>query len=180
MMKSFFISIILCACLAVPSVPSYAAQQAGFAGPRAVVREYLRRDFNGEFTSAKGRNNFQRLTVWEQVPNGTETVVVRSHRIVGERLGKDRTVIKVHYDSLGSVFDSEEGYVLRRTANSRPIVHFELALTQGVWKIVAPHMPPHVSLSFALVQYSAKDSVCRPPKKCMTHRTLEQLKRMAK
>jgi len=114
------------------------------------------------------------------VPGGTETVVVRSHRIVGERLGKDRTVIKVHYDSLGSVFDSEEGYVLRRTANSRADVHFELALTQGVWKIVAPHMPPHVSLSFALMHYTAKDSVCRPPKKCVSQRTLEQLKRMAK
>ena len=59
-------------------------------------------------------------------------------------------------------------------------VHFELALTQGVWKIVAPHMPPHVSLSFALMHYAAKDSVCRPPKKCASQRTLEQLKRMAK
>lgn len=179
-MKYFFSSIILCGLLAVPGAPSQAAQPGGFAGPRAVVKEYLRRDSKGEFTNPKGRNNLQRLTVWEQMPPGTETVVVRSHRIVSERLGKDRTVIKVHYDSLGSIFDSEEGYVLRRTANSRPIVHFELALTQGVWKIVAPHMPPHVSLSFALMQYTGKDSVCRPPKQCMSQRTLEQLKRMAK
>ena len=179
-MKSFFSSIILCGLLAVPGAPPQAAQPGGFAGPRAVVTEYLRRDSKGEFTNPKGRNNLQRLTVWEQMPPGTETVVVRSHRIVSERLGKDRTVIKVHYDSLGSIFDSQEGYVLRRTANSRPIVHFELALTQGVWKIVAPHMPPHVSLSFALMQYAAKDSVCRPPKQCMSQRTLEQLKRMAK
>ena len=179
-MKSFFGSIILCGLLALPGVSSQAAQAAGFAGPRAVVKEYLRRDFNGEFTSPKGGNNLQRLTGWDQMPNGTETVVVRSHRIESERLGKDRTVIKVYYDSLGSVFDSEEGYVLRRTLNSRPIVHFELALTNGVWKIVAPHMPPHVSLSFALKQYTAKDSVCRAPKKCMSQHTLEQLKRMAK
>lgn len=179
-MKPFFGSIFLCGLLVLDGVPSHAAQPAGFAGPRAVVKEYLRRDFNGEFTSPKGRNNLQRLTVWEQMPNGTETVVVRSHRIMSERLGKDRTVIEVHYDSLGSVFDSEEGYVLRRTVNSRPIVHFELALTNGVWKIVAPHMPSHISLPFALRQYTAKDSVCKPPKKCMSLHTLEQLKRMAK
>jgi len=179
-MKIFLICFIFCAWLALDSVASQAAQPGEFAGPRAVVKEYLRRDSNGEFTSPKGRNNLQRLTIWDQVPGGTETVVVRSHRIVGERLGKDRTVIKVHYDSLGSVFDSEEGYVLRRTANSRADVHFELALTQGVWKIVAPHMPSHVSLSFALMHYTAKDSVCRPPKKCVSQRTLEQLKRMAK
>jgi len=179
-MKLFFTSILFSVWLAVLSVPSPAAQPAAFAGPRAVVREYLRRDFNGEFTSPQGRNSFQRLTVWNAPPNGIETVVVRSHRIVSERQGKERAVIRVHYDSLGSLLDSDEGYVLRRTANSRAIVHFELALTNGVWKIVAPQLPPHVSLSFALTQYTAQDSVCQRPKKCVSRRTLEQLKRLAK
>ena len=179
-MKPFFCSIIFFGLLSSASVQSQAAQQAGFAGPREVVREYLRRDFNGEFTSPKGWKDIQRLAVWEDMPGWNETVVVRSHRVLSARAGKDHAVIKVHFDSLGSLFDSAEGYVLRPTANSRSIVHFELALTHGVWKIVAPRLPPHVSLSFALKKYTATASVCQPPKKCRSHKTIEDLKRMAK
>lgn len=179
-MKPLFSSIIFCILLAVPDVSSPASQPAGFAGPRAVLREYLRRDFHGEFTGSKGKNSLERLTVWGPLPAATETVVVRSHRIMSERLGRDRAVIKVRYDTLGSLVDSEEGYVLRRTANSRAFAHFELALVDGAWKIVAPQLPPHVSLSFALTQFTPKNSVCQPPKKCMSRHTLEQLRRKAR
>ncbi len=179
-MKPFFCSIIFFGLLSSASIQSQAAQQAGFAGPREVLREYLRRDYNGDFTSSKGWKDIQRLAVWERAPDWDETVVVRSQRVLSARAGKDRAVIKVQYDSLGSLLDSAEGYVLRRTANSRSIVHFELALTHGVWKIVAPQLPPHVSLSFALKKYTATPSVCQPPKKCRSRQTIEDLKRMAK
>lgn len=106
----------------------------------ALVREYVRRDFNGEFTSASQWFNGALLCPGH-VPGWDVATIVASYSIGVARPGKGALSIPVTYRILGTTwFDSQIAEDVRRET-----VTFVLEKTPFGWRIVEPQQNQHVS-----------------------------------
>ena len=116
--------------------------------PFGLVREYLRRDEIGEFTSTS-RWHEEAVTCPGHLPGWDAVTVVTASRIQSLTLGPDTARYAVTYDILGELDDDSTGPNGLRVARRAELDTFVVLRTPFGWRIDMPVINPHVSLDVA-------------------------------
>ncbi len=148
-----FIATLICSTFALaaeasnvlsPSVPTN--------DPEELVKAFCQADNDGLFTSSAGWPLVQKFTVWEDGPGWDIGYVVKSFKTsLIENTGVIARV-EVTYDILGRLAHSrpDGGWTIDTADGGVRRIVYRLQQKHGVWRIVEPQLPPHVSVKYAI------------------------------
>jgi hypothetical protein len=109
--------------------------------PIEVVRVYCEFDLKTGRISTANFAKLPPLVTWETEPGWDTVTVVSGFKILSTKQSQDRAVVSVKWDVLGRA----EGENITKDPKSE-LINFQLRLVNGLWKIEAPIIPPHVSV----------------------------------
>jgi len=117
-------------------------------GPKGVVKEYCRLDFEGARLSSETRSQVASLIAWEEERGWDQAVIVSKYRVTNVVVRGNHGTARVEFKVLGRL-EGDEPFIPGRRLEA---VHFGLERTGDVWKIKNPIVPPHVSVRSMIQQ----------------------------
>jgi hypothetical protein len=141
--------ILLPAALLLLAWPSSLPAQAADASrlrPAELVRRFCRLDFDGVRLSSKSpsADAFARLVGGEGDWPEEPIRIVSSFRVLSVTENQDAATVRVAFELRGQLTGALESdaLILRRTSEN---IEFSLFRADGLWKVKAFDLPPHVS-----------------------------------
>lgn len=143
--------------------------------PAEVVRAFCKLDFEGARLEAANYPKIAKLYSWKGEPGWDTALIVKSFRVKPVANNGNTASVIVEYTQYGELAGEE--FHLKEGANA---ARFKLKKISGSWRIIAPVIPPHVSVSAirqhieALVRDEGQESAARWSKTLNELRSLNQ------
>jgi hypothetical protein len=110
--------------------------------PTEVVQQYCNFDFETGRISSANFSKLPPLVTWEEEPGWDTVTVVSGFKILSSKQTSERAAVRVRWEVLG-----HWEWDTAASEQKSEVVEYQLRLLNGLWKIEAPILPPHVSLS---------------------------------
>jgi hypothetical protein len=115
--------------------------------PTELLKKYVRLDYHGVRLEPVSQEAIRPYVTWQEEPAWGQVVVVSEYDIAldvkhWQVLGNLDVIIPVAFKVLGSVYLESATFLEERKTEE---VRFHVKAVSGLWRIVGPMMPPHVS-----------------------------------
>lgn len=115
--------------------------------PTDVVKKYVTLDFHGVRLEPISQEALKPYVTWRDEPLWGQVVVVSEYELVQDMkrwqvLGNLDVIIPVEFKVLGSVYLESATFLEERRTEE---IRFHVKAVSGLWRILEPIMPPHVS-----------------------------------
>ena len=132
------------------------------SSPRKVVLAYCEADSAGMRTNSATWGEISGLITWDAEPGWDSSRIITGFELLQSHVEGDTAIVTIRYSLAGEL----NGAQLNSAGDAVEIVNFRLVEIEGRWRICAPVIKPHISVSStvsrlkrALKKHSGKTNV---------------------